>query len=899
MPSWRDDVQQRLQAAGLPPAREADVLDELTQHLEDRERELRREGRSADEARRLVLDEIADERWLRTELRRLRFPLSDAVPADAGAGLLDRLRMDLRYAVRTLVANRGFTLAAVLALGLGIGANAAIFGAVDAVLLRPLPYPHADRLVVPVSVNARRNVTNGSVAYADLTDWRTFTDAFAAVALYRPTNVDLTSGVGGDPERIEIAQVSEDFFRVMDITPALGRTLAPGDFAPGAPRAVVISARLWQRHFGGATDVVGRTVHIAGVPVQIAGVAPNHGVWPESSDLFIADPPRNFGQDVLTRRDNQIFEAVARLADDVPIDRAIARVAGNAARVAHDHPESRADWSNTVVPLRQYLVSDDLRRALLVLLAAVGAVLLIACANVANLALVRGSGRAREFAVRLSLGASRRRLIQQLSVESIVLTLTGAAAGLALAPLIMRGLVAMAPAGTPFVDQIRLDWRVGAATLLASAGAALLSGILPALATSTITLAPALRDGTAGAGTSRRANRLRGALVAAEIAIAVVLVTDAGLLIRSFARLSHVDSGISLADTLGGRLSIPTSRYRDGAARARFVQTLVDRLDADPDVASAAATSFIPVGGGGFGLGRVFLAEGQADPPASADVSAQWNVITPAYFKTLGIRLREGRPFDTHDTVASTPVIIVSDSFARAMFPGQSALGKRIRSWRDENVLRQIVGVVDDVKYESLGDVTERLIYVPHTQDSWGAMGIVLRAKYGNPDALAPVLRRTVASIDPELAVAGVRSLADTASASIANERYSTLLLAVLAAVALVLSGLGVYGVTSYVFTLRRREMGIRLALGASRANLYGLVFRHTLTLAAVGLAIGVAIAAASARLLATLLYETPTTDAAAWGSMIGVVLLAAACACLLPAHRAAHADPTGALRAD
>jgi predicted permease len=505
----------------------------------------------------------------------------------------------------------------------------------------------------------------------------------------------------------------------------------------------------------------------------------------------------------------------------------------------------------------------------------------------------------REFAVRLSLGASRTRLIQQLTVESVILAAAGAAAGLGLAPLVMRGLVAMAPEGTPFVDQIRLDWRVGAATLVASAAAALISGVLPAIATSTVRLAPALREGTAGAGTSRRANRLRATLVVAEIAIAVVLVTDAGLLIRSFARLSHVDSGVSLQDTLGGRLSIPTSRYRDSAARARFVQTLIERLDADPAVADAAATSFIPVGGGGFGLGRVFLSEGQADPPASTDVSAQWNVITSDYFKTLGIRVLEGRPFDTHDTAANTPVIVVSQSFARAAFPEGSALGKRIRSWRDENVLREIVGVVDDVKYDGLAEATKKLIYVPHAQDSWGAMGVVVRARHGDPDALAPVLRRAVASIDPAMAVAGIKGLAETASDSIASERYATLLLAVLAGVALVLSALGVYGVTSYVFALRKREMGIRLALGASRANLYGLVVRHSLTLAVFGLAIGIALAALSAHFLATLLYETPTSDLAAWTGMVMVVLVAATGACLLPARRAAHADPTGALRAD
>jgi putative ABC transport system permease protein len=899
MPDWKHELGRRLTGLHLPASREAEILDEVAQHLDDRYAELRRGGADDADARRVALDELAETDLMRTELRRLRQARPQAMPV-AGATSRGRfgvrLWQDVRFGVRSLLRRPGFAAAATLALAIGIGANSAIFAAVDAVLLRPMPFPHADRLFVPISVNKARHIEDGSVTFADVQDWRGATDIFAGVALMRPLALDLAEG--GDPERMQVWQVSEDYFRVLEVTPVAGRTFVADDHDAKSPLVGLITSGLWQQRFGGA-DVIGRTIHLADVPVQIVGILPARVIYPQSAQIVLPMRSAQFGQDVRTRRDNMIFGAIARLKDGVTAESANATLAAMAARLEEADPVIRKGWTNAVVPIRDDLVDRDLRVALFVLLGAVAAVLLIACANVANLALVRASGRAREFALRLSLGASRSRLVQQLVVESLLVTAAGAVVAAALAVPAMRGLVAMAPEGTPFLDTIHLNPRMLAATALASLVAVLISGLLPALSTSVVRLGDALRDGTGGSGVSRRSARLRSLLVVGEVAATVVLLTTAALLIRSFGRLVHVDPGVSVDRVVSGRLSIPSARYKDDESRSRFVQAIADRLEARPDVEWAALTSFVPVGGGGFGLGRVFLAEGRPQPPAGPDVGAQWNVVTPDYFRTLGIPLKAGRVFNDRDTATSPPVIIVSASFVRKMFPDQSPLGQRIRSWRDENLYREIVGVVDDVKYTGLSEREVPLIYVPHTQNSWGAMLVVARARQGDPSALGPGIRRTIGELDPALAVADIRTLRQSADRSIAGQRYAMLLLSVLAATALGLAVLGIYGVTSYVFALRRRELGIRLALGATRANLYALVFRHGLGLTAAGLVIGAAGSAAATRLMKDLLFDTAPTDVVSWAAMVGTIGVAALVACLLPARRAATAAPTSALRAE
>ncbi len=735
MPDWRPELRRRLAGLDLPPLREAEIATEVAQHLDDRYAELRRGGVPDAEARRLALDEIADEEVLRRGLADTRVaPLvsSSLVPGQGGRGRFGvRLWQDVRYGTRTLLRRPGFAAAAVLALAIGISANSAIFAAVDAVLLRAMPFPRADRMYVPISVNTARHIDQGSVTFADVEDWRAAKDVFAAIALWRPIDLDLV--VDREPERVEVAQVSDDFFRVLDTAPIDGRLFVPADHDAKAQNVAVLTYALWQRAFGGAS-VVGQTVRLADVPVQVVGILPPRVAWPTTAQLYVAMKPAAFDQDVRTRRDNMIFAAVARLQDGTTFEAANARLASMAARLEHDEPVIRKGWTNSLITLRDNVVDADLRVALLVLLGAVGAVLLIACANVANLALVRGSGRAREFAVRVSLGASRRRLIQQLVVESLIVTAAGAALGCALAVPIMRALVAMAPAGHA-VPRPHPHERANARRPRPQPvrSPCVISAVLPALSASVVRIGDAMRDGATGSGASRRS------IAPAQPARHRRSGCDGGSAhgrgsahpqLRAAERTWTLAS-TSMASSPGGCRS-----------RARAIRTMrrgrgsCSRLRRDsrrrPDVEAAALTSFVPVGGGGFGLGRVFLAEGRPEPPAGSDVAAQWNVITPDYFRTLGIPMRQGRAFTDRDTAASTPVIIVSTSFARRMFPDEDPIGKRVRSWRDENLLREIVGVVADVKYRGLADTERPLVYVPHTQNSWGAMRTVVRARHGD-----------------------------------------------------------------------------------------------------------------------------------------------------------------------
>jgi putative ABC transport system permease protein len=801
----------------------------------------------------------------------------------------------MRYAIRSLRRTPGYSFVAIVALALGIGANAAIFGAVDTVLLRSLPYPHADRLVVPVSENAARDIEHASISFADYEDWKRETDVFDHVALWRPINVDVTGT--GDPERIVAGQVSEEFFPLVDAKLVAGRPFAPSDHGESAQRVTVLSFNLWQRRFGGDLNALGKTLRVAGIPHDIVGILADRAAWPEEAELFLPFRPMALGVDERTRRDNLIFLALARLRDAVPIEQGNARLAAIAARLEAEHPESRKGWTNRLIPLREYVVEADVRRALLVLLAAVGAVLLIACANLASLALVRAAGRSRDMAIRFALGASRARVVLQMAAESVVVAAGGTVAGLGLAVWMMRGIAAMAPEGTPFIDRLGLDARVAAAAAVFGALAVVIAGIIPALASSGIQLTPALKDGTASSGSSRKTNLLRQGLVIGEVAIAVMLLAGAALLLKSFDRMSGVSPGADIERVLTGRIALPGARYDTPAKRAEFYKRLTERLSASPEVEAAGATSFVPVGGGGFGLGRVFLAEGWPSPPAGPDVAAQWNVITPDYFRTVGIPIVRGRPFDGRDTAASSPTIIVTSSFARRMFGDADPIGRRTKSWRDENVLREIVGVVADVRYEGLLAEETPLVYVPHTQNSWGGLSVVVRARQAAPPSLAPLLRREIAALDGQLAVARVRTMADSARESIARQRYTTMLVTMLAAAALILGALGIYGVLSYSVSLRRQELGLRIALGASSGDLYRLVLTGGLGLALAGLVIGSAGAFAVSRVLGGLLYEVEPTDPLAYAAAAAAILAAAALACYLPARRAAKSDPLLALK--
>ena len=804
---------------------------------------------------------------------------------------------DFRFATRVLLKSPAYSLVALVTLGLGIGATVAIFSAVYAVLLAPLPYPNPDALVVPVSTNAARGFDRASVPYADYLDWRNQRDIFAYVAVWRPTGVDI-AGSTAIPERVEAAQVGEAFFDVLGVRPMLGRTLEAADHDVKSARVAVISYGLWQRRLGGVPDVLDRDLRIGGVPVRVVGVLPPGSMWPAEQQIWLPLKPAQFSQDTLSRRDNMIFLAIARLAPGVTIEAGRTRVAAIAARVAQEHPESRKGWSSSLVPMREYFVQPELRDALLVLLTAVGVVLLIVCVNIANLLLARGTVRGRELAVRTALGASRLRLVRQLLIESLLLAAAGGALGIAVGAPLMGALRRLAPEGVPFVAAMALNLPALAAAAALTLGSVVLFGILPALAGSRQSPVSAMREGSAGTGAGTATVRLRDTLVVAEMAMAVVLMVSAGLLIRSFTKIVNRDPGVAVDRVLAARVSLPGARYPNDDDAIRFFERLTRDLAAQPGIASAAATSYLPAGGGGFGLGRVFLKEGQPEPPASTDYEANWNVVTPDYFRTLGIPLVRGRTFTDRDTASSPPVIIVNETLARRLFPAGDAIGHRIRSWRDENVLREIVGVVADVRYFGLSDADRGLVYVPHRQNAWGVMVVAARTT-GNPADFARTMREAVARIDANLAVGQLGTLAEFARASVARERFSAALLGAFAVLSILLASVGIYGVMAYVVARRSRELALRAALGASPRALFAQVAGRGLVLTTIGGTIGLAGALAAGRLLSGLLFDTAAADPLTIGAVAVLLPAITLAACAVPARRAARMDPIATLRAE
>jgi putative ABC transport system permease protein len=897
MSRWREEIQRRLAPANLEPAREVEIAQELDQHLEDRYMEMRALGRSEQDARAAALAELDDDIRMREELTR-------AVPRPAplpppGSAAQERAALanwwpDVRYAIRMLRRSPGFTAVAVLTLAVGIGGTVAIFSAVYAVLYKPLPVADADRLVVPISVNQGRDILRASVPYADYADWREQRDVFDAVALFSPRQVDIAGGE--TPERVEALQVSAEYFSAIPVQPLAGRLLAASDHNADAPRVVVISDRLWKRRFGGDANIAGRDIRIAGSVATVAGIVAADSLWPEETDVWLPLRPSLLDDDARTRRDNMIFLSIARLREGTPIAQARARVAAIAERVARDHAASRRGWTSDLVPLREYVVEPEIRLGMMVLLAGVAFVLLIAAVNLANLLLARGADRTREMALRSALGASRRRLLRQLMTESLVLAAAGGAAGLVLAYWLLQALKGVAPADLPMVDRMGIDGIALAISLGLSVATAVIFGLLPALAASAFQPAEALREGGRTAGSGRRMSRMRDALVVAQMALAIVLLVAAGLMLRSFGHLLRLDPGVDVERILAGRIVVPFARYPEPAMRAQFYERLIDSLRAVPGIESAAATSYLPAGGRGFGLGRVFLLDGQPEPPASTDHGAQWNVVTPGYFRTVGIPVLRGRAFTSQDRAEARPVMIINQTMAARVFGNADPLGKRMRSWRDENILREIVGVVGDVRYSGLADQDQSLVYVPHRQDTWSSLTVAIRARE-NPAMFAETLRREVARLDPDIAVARVEPLSASAADSIAPQRFGALLLGLFAAAAALLAGIGVYGVMSYNVARRTHELGVRLALGARPRDLFALVVGRGLLLAGAGAVLGLAGALAAGPVMRGLLSGVQPTDPATLLLVPLVLAAVALVACSLPGRRAARVDPIEALR--
>ena len=799
---------------------------------------------------------------------------------------------DLLHAARSLSKSTKFTVAAVATLALGISSTTAIFSVVHSVLLAPLALPHADRIVVPQSVSTTTGHT-WSVAYSDFVDWRD-NHVFAKVAAYEFSEMDLAGS--GDPVRVQAAVVGPQFFEALGAAPAQGRALQPVDYPVDAARAVVISDRLWRSQFGSRPDIVGLPVELNAIKRPIVGVLPPDVRWPLDVDVYL---PLRFSTENdpdLRRRDNFVFQAIARLAPGATVQTTRASMSRLARLAEIANPEIRKNVSTMPMPVLDWALGPTTPKALWILLGAVGLLLLIGCVNVANLMLARASTRQHELSVRTALGASRLRLVRMSLAESVLLALVGGGIGVLLAAGMLRILVAAAPADVPRIGAATLDPIVLAFAFVISMAVAIVFGLAPALQAARSDPQLALAESGTRTSGGRAGTRARRVLVALELALSVVLLVGAGLSLRSIMHLRHADAGFDTHNVLSASISIPSIRYDTPQKVIAFLYGLRDRLASVPGVTAAGIASASPLGGGGFYLGRMMVAEGREQSPSS-EVDIGWNVATPGYFAALRLPILRGRDFTVRDDTASAPVMIVNEKFARAMFPNENPLGKRAMSSRDEKVYREIVGVVKDVKYYGASDTARALVWVPYAQRNAWHQGIVTVRTRGNPLLVLPTVRRELRALDPGIALANVATMDDARDRSMAGDRLVAVLLGAFAGLALVLAAVGIFGVLSYAMEQRTRELGIRVAMGARPADVISLVAAETVPMVGAGILAGLLIAAGLTRFARSMLYEIQPGDP--W-TFIGVALLLGAIgivAAFLPARKAARVDPVVALR--
>jgi putative ABC transport system permease protein len=804
--------------------------------------------------------------------------------------MLSSFSQDLRYALRLLRRAPGFTAVATLTLALGIGANAAIFSVVNAVLLRPLPYGDPSRLVV-VQQSVPGDASAGdSTSPGNLYDWIERQRSFERLAGWAGTMRSKTAP--GEAERLQGAVAVGGLFDVLQVPAARGRTLTAGDDSRDAPPAIVISDDLSRRLFNDASAALGQTITLSDRVYTVVGVMPPDFRFPDGDTEFWV--PAQFDPEMRASRTQYFLFGLGRLREDRTIEQAREDMAAISADLRRTFPKV-ADPDAGVVPLKNFTVSSVASR-LMILMGAVAFVLLIACANLANLLLARASGRQREIVVRQALGARTSRVVRQLLTESAMLGLLGGIAGLAVGFWSLALLVAQLPPDLPRVEEIALDWTVTAAVSLVSLAAGAVFGLFPAWQLSTGRPAIALREGERGSSGSAW---VRGALVVSEIALAVVLLVGAGLLIRSFLLLQRADPGFNPERLLTFRVQLP-DRYRP-AERVAFFERAVAELGAIPGVRSSAAINMVPVAGRGIGAWLNIVGH----PPADGrnPNAVPYRVITPGYFETAGLRLVRGRLLTASDSREHSPAVVIDEALARRQWPGEDPIGREIvlGALPDNPLIPRspIVGIVSDVKQLGLGSDPPGMVYVPHRlMPFWPTFAFMLRTAV-EPESVMPAARARIRALDPTLPVSAVRTADEVIAQSIVPARSSMVLLACFAGLALVMAAVGVYGVLSYTISLRKREMGIRLALGAEPAGLLALMLRHGLRQAAMGLALGVAGALALTRLMATLLYGVTPTDPMTFGAVVALLAGVAALACYIPARRATRVDPVAIMRVE
>ena len=804
---------------------------------------------------------------------------------------MDAFLNDIRYAFRNLIKRPAFTLIAVLTLGIGIGANTAIFSSIYALLLKPLAFPELDRVVAIWDKNPSRGVVHNEVAMANYLDWQAQTQSLEQLALYSWFNASIT-GLN-EPERVQGFAVTANFLDVTGVKPIMGRNFTAEENQPGKDVVVIISYSLWQRHFGGDPNILDKTITINNFPCQVVGVMPPHFNFPKAGDVYA---PLELSPEVVSNRQTHQYYVIGRLKPGASIESAQAEIDNVTARLEKQYPETNTGLGATVYPL-----VDDMVRAydkpIWITMGFVGFVLLIACANIANLMLARASGRQKEIALRAALGASRWRIMRQLLTESVIVALIGGAFGVLLG---YWGIDALRWSNPGDAAKFAAGWHqlgINVPALLFTLGLSVFSGLVfglaPALQVSKPNLNDSLKEGARQVSAS--SHRLRSALVVFEIALSLVLLVGAGLSVRSFLSLVKTSPGFNPDSVMTMRLMLPRAKYQQQPQRAAFYNDLLQRVKATPGVESAAFVNYLPLGG--QNSSDSYLVEGEAEPQPGRENEGRYRVATPDYFQTMRIPIVAGRGFSEQDKAGAPPVVIVNETLARKHWPGQPAVGKRIRFYGDQarTPWMEIVGVVQDVTHELNLPVTPEY-YLPHAQNSWSGMVLVARTNV-DPTSLAAALRQQVWSMDKDLPVYDVKSMNEVWSMAASMYTFSSVTLGFFAAVALLLASLGIYGVMAFAVSQRTQEIGIRIALGASAPDVLKLVVKHGMKLALAGIAIGLVGAWGLTRFMKHILVGVTATDLLTFAVVPACLFVAALVACYLPARRATKVDPLVALR--
>ena len=799
---------------------------------------------------------------------------------------------DVRYGARMLRKNPGFTIVAVLTLALGIGANTAIFSVIDAVLLRPLPFPQPEQLVGVYATLPEQGIFHNGTSYMNFQDWRSQNQVFEEMAAYQEDGLTLTGA--GEPQALNAAVATPGLFPLLRVHPLLGRAFSDEEDQLGSTPVVLLSERIWRQRFGSDPSIVGRAIVLDGRSFLVTGILSDDFHFPiqhPPADIWIPAHQGSFLQSLIPLRGGHYLRVIARMKPGITRAQAQAGMQTVIARLAAEYPKENRNWGVLVEPYEKHLTGDA-RTPLLILLGAVGLVLLIACVNVTSLVLARATVRTREMVIRTALGAGRTRLVRQLLTESLLLSLLGGAIGMLAAYWGVAALRSILPPDLPRIDEIHVNLTILGYALGVSLLAGILFGLVPAREASKANLQGALREGSHAAGESAGGRGLRGILVIVEVSLAVVLLAGAGLLIRSYSALSRVAPGFDPKSVQMIGLKLPGQRYTPEQS-SRFYDQLLERLRSVPGVQAVGAAMPLPLTGSRINMAFKIQGRLQTDEHISADYA----LVSSGFLQTMKIPLLRGREFNSADSATSEKVCLVSQAFTRHYFPGQDALGQNlIFGFTYRDVPRRIVGIVADVKFNELSEEPDPEMYVPYQQDPLQAINIVVRVP-SSAMAIGPAIREQVSALDSSLAIDDIEPMDSVLHDAVNPERFRTLLLSLFGLIAVLLASVGIYGVLAYDVSRRTRELAIRMALGADPGSVMKMILARGLQLALIGLGIGVLAALAVTRLMSSLLFAVSAADPLTYTSVAILLLLVAALACYLPARRAMHVDPMVALR--